>query len=83
MLLSYYASECFEIPYYAYVTARSRTFNRYPPITTMSKALQIYNDLITEGLTFVAGSQDDPSKEHIYVEALQKALMALYETNFD
>ena len=49
----------------------------------MSKALQIYNDLITEGLTFVAGSQDDPSKEHIYVEALQKALMTLYETNFD
>ena len=49
----------------------------------MSKALQIYNDLITEGLTFVAGSQDDPSKEHIYEEALQKALMTLYETNFD
>ena len=49
----------------------------------MYKALQIYNDLITEGLTFVAGSQDDPSKEYIYVEALQKALMALYETNFD
>ena len=49
----------------------------------MSKALQIYNDLITEGLTFVAGSQDDPSKEKIYVEALQKALFTLYETNLE
>ena len=49
----------------------------------MSKALQIYNDLITEGLTFVSGSQDDPSKEHIYVDALQKALMTLYKTNLE
>ena len=49
----------------------------------MSKALQIYKNLITEGLTFVAGSQDDPTKEHIYVEALQIALMTLYETNLE
>ena len=38
----------------------------------MSKALQIYNNLITEGLTFVASSQDNPSKEKIYVDALKK-----------
>jgi len=44
----------------------------------MSKGLEIYNDLITEGLIFVAGSQDNPSKEHIYIETLQKALMAFY-----
>ena len=49
----------------------------------MSKAFEIYNDLIIEGLSFVAGSQDDPSKEHIYIDALQKALFTLYETNLE
>ena len=49
----------------------------------MSKALQIYNDLITEGLLFVDGANSDPSKEKIYVDALQKALMSLYSTNLE
>ena len=49
----------------------------------MSKASEIYRDLITEGLLFVDGANGDPSKEKIYVDALQKALMTLYETNFD
>ena len=83
MLLNYYASVCFEVTYYAFVTVRSRAFNTHHPITSMSKAVQIYNDLITEGLNFVAGSQDDPSKEKIYVDALQKALFTLYETNLE
>tara|TARA_Y100001973_G_C5090016_1_gene277012 strand:+ start:680 stop:829 length:150 start_codon:yes stop_codon:yes gene_type:complete len=49
----------------------------------MSKAFEVSRELIDETLSFVAGSQNDPSKEHIYVEALQKALMTLHSTNFD
>ena len=49
----------------------------------MSKASEIYRDLITEGLLFVDGANSDPSQEKLYVDALQKALMTLYETNFD
>ena len=49
----------------------------------MSKALQIYRDLITEGLSFLEGANGDPSKEKIYVDALQKALMTLYSTNLE
>ena len=49
----------------------------------MSKAFEIYNDLITEGLSFVAGANSDPNKEKIYVDALQKALMTLHSTNLE
>ena len=49
----------------------------------MSKALQIFNEIITEGFCFDACYQDNPSKEYIYFEALQKALFALYETNLE
>ena len=47
----------------------------------MSKAFEIYNDLITEGLSFVDGVQTDPRKK--YIDALQKALFTLYETNLE
>ncbi|KGG22421.1 hypothetical protein [Prochlorococcus marinus] len=49
----------------------------------MSKASEIYRDLITEGLLFVEGANSDPSKEKIYVDALKKALMSLYSTNLE
>ena len=54
-----------------------------PYINIMSKASEIYRDLITEGLLFVEGANSDPSKEKIYVDALQKALMYLYSTNLE
>ena len=47
----------------------------------MLKAFEIYSVLITEGLLFVDAAISDPSKEEIYVDALQKALMSLYSTN--
>ena len=52
-------------------------------INIISKASETYSDLITEGLLFVDGAISDPSKEKIYVDALQKALMSLYSTNLE
>jgi len=49
----------------------------------MSKAFEIYRDLITEGLSFVEGAETYPSKEKIYRKALKKALFTLYETNLE
>ena len=49
----------------------------------MFKAFEIYRDLITEGLSFVDGANSDQSKEKIYLDALQKALFTLYETNLE
>ena len=49
----------------------------------MYKASEIYRDLITEGLSFVDGVENDPRNEQRYIDGLQKALMSLYETNFD
>tara|TARA_Y100000739_G_C20254343_1_gene304814 strand:- start:200 stop:409 length:210 start_codon:yes stop_codon:yes gene_type:complete len=55
----------------------------YSYINIISKASEIYSDLLTQGLLFVDGANSDPSKEKIYVDALQKALMSLYSTNLE
>jgi len=74
---------CFEITNYVKTVSHDCALIDCPYKNIMSKASEIYRDLITEGLLFVDGANGDPSKEKLYVDALQKALMSLYETNFD